>query len=46
MPKKTPLLIRELRAALGRLDELVDEEGELIATRYGKPIARIVPVAP
>ncbi len=38
------LSIREMRAELGRLDELVEEEGELIVTRHGKPVARLLPV--
>lgn len=38
------LSIREIRAALPTLAELVEREGELIITRRGRPIARIVPV--
>ena len=38
------LSIREVRASLGQLDDLVHDEGELIVTRHGKAIARIVPV--
>lgn len=37
------LSIREMRAALGRLDELVEQEGEMIVTRHGRPVARILP---
>lgn len=37
------LSIREMRASLGRLDELVDREGELIITRNGQAVARVVP---
>ena len=40
------LSIREMRAELGRLARLVDREGELIVTRRGKAIARIVPFEP
>jgi len=40
------LTIREMREALGRLDRLVDASGELILTRRGKAIARILPVQP
>ena len=46
-PSKAPaktLSIREARASLGRLEELVSEAGELLITRHGKPIARVVPV--
>ena len=38
------LSIREMRAALGRLDKLMEEEGEVLITRHGHPIARILPV--
>ena len=38
------LNVREMRAAIGRLDTLVDASGELIVTRGGKVIARILPV--
>lgn len=38
------LSIREMRSELGKLDQLVQIEGELLITRQGKPIARILPV--
>jgi antitoxin (DNA-binding transcriptional repressor) of toxin-antitoxin stability system len=38
------LSIREMRAALGHLDELLDREGEIILTRRGKKVARLVPI--
>ena len=37
------LTIRELRQVLSRLDKLVEEEGEVLVTWRGRPIARIVP---
>ena len=37
------LSVREMRAAIGRLDELVAEAGELVVSRNGKPIARVLP---
>ena len=37
------LNIREVRSALSRLDELVGKEGEVVVTRRGKPLARILP---
>lgn len=37
--------IREMRASIGRLDELVEEAGELVICRRGKPIARVLPVS-
>ncbi|MBY5269429.1 type II toxin-antitoxin system Phd/YefM family antitoxin [Spiribacter sp. 1M153] len=39
------LNIREMRANIGRLDELVAVEGELVVNRRGKPIARILPMS-
>ncbi len=38
------LNVREMRASIGRLDTLVDASGELVVTRNGRPIARILPV--
>lgn len=38
------LSIREMRSSLGKLDNLLDDAGELIITRHGKAIARILPV--
>jgi antitoxin (DNA-binding transcriptional repressor) of toxin-antitoxin stability system len=39
------LNVREMRASIGRLDDLVDAAGELIVSRRGRPIARILPVS-
>ena len=39
------LSVREMRANIGRLDELVEDAGELIISRRGKPIARVLPVS-
>ena len=39
------LSIREMREKLGSLDRLVEKEGEIIVTRRGVPIARLLPVA-
>jgi antitoxin (DNA-binding transcriptional repressor) of toxin-antitoxin stability system len=36
--------IREARNALGHLDEFLAENGEMIITRHGKRIARILPM--
>jgi prevent-host-death family protein len=36
--------IREMRSELGHLDRLMDEEGEVIVTKHGKPIARLLPL--
>ena len=38
------LSVREMRESIGKLDRLVDEAGEIIVTRNGKAIARILPV--
>lgn len=38
------LSIREIRAELGRLDEMVQREGEVLVTRRGVPVARLLPV--
>ena len=38
------LSIREMRAALGRLDEILEDEGEVVITRHGAPVARLLPV--
>lgn len=40
------LSIREMREALGQLDQLVEHEGELIITRRGRAIARVLPFKP
>lgn len=38
--------VRDLRAALARLERVLAEEGEVVLTRRGKQIARILPSAP
>ena len=38
------LTVREVRANIGRLDELVEEAGEIIIGRRGRPIARLLPM--
>ena len=38
------LTIRQMRTALGRLDQIVTREGEIVVTRRGRPLARVVPV--
>lgn len=40
------LSIREMRNSLGQLGSLVEESGELVVTRRGRPIARVLPVTP
>lgn len=38
------LNIRQVRASVGHLDELVAKSGEIVVTRHGKPILRILPI--
>jgi prevent-host-death family protein len=38
------LSIREVRRELTQLDELVSREGEVVVTRRGRAIARLLPV--
>lgn len=38
------LSIRDLRAKLGQLDKVLGQEQEIIITRRGKPVARLLPV--
>lgn len=38
--------VREMRAALPRLEQLLAEEGEVVITRNGKPVARVLPSVP
>jgi antitoxin (DNA-binding transcriptional repressor) of toxin-antitoxin stability system len=40
------LSIREMRGALGRLDEILERENEVIIARRGKAIARLLPMRP
>ena len=37
------LTVRQLRTALPRIAELVEAEGEILITRHGKTVARVVP---
>lgn len=36
--------VREMRAVLARLEDVVEREGELVVTRRGKAVARVLPV--
>lgn len=38
------LSIREVRKELAQLDELLSREGEVVVTRRGRPIARLLPL--
>lgn len=38
------LTIREMRSSLSHLDRVLAEEGELIVTRRGRALARIIPL--
>lgn len=37
------LSVREVRAALPQLEGILEQEGELVITRNGVPIARVLP---
>jgi prevent-host-death family protein len=39
------LSVRETRNKLSELDTLVERAGEIVITRRGRPIARLLPVA-
>ena len=36
--------IREVRALLADIENVVADEGELVVTRHGRPVARILPM--
>ncbi len=38
--------IRELREALPAIEQLVEREGELVITRHGRPLAKVVSLQP
>ena len=38
------LSIREMRSALTRVDQLLARQGELVITRRGRPVARVLPM--
>lgn len=38
------LSIREVRKELAQIDLLVAREGEVVVTRHGRPIARLLPL--
>ena len=38
------LSIREVRKELAQIDDLVSREGEIVVTRHGRPIARLLPI--
>jgi antitoxin (DNA-binding transcriptional repressor) of toxin-antitoxin stability system len=38
------LSIREMRASLGQLDRLLEKEGEIVLTRRGTRVARVLPM--
>jgi prevent-host-death family protein len=38
------LSVRELREALSTIDQLVRDEGEVVVTRHGHPLVKLVPV--
>jgi antitoxin (DNA-binding transcriptional repressor) of toxin-antitoxin stability system len=40
------LSVREVRAELSTLEELLVKEGEVVITRHGRAIARLLPLRP
>lgn len=38
--------IRELRAALPTIAQIVEREGDVVLTRHGRPLVRVVPLEP
>jgi antitoxin (DNA-binding transcriptional repressor) of toxin-antitoxin stability system len=38
------LSIREMRSSLGKLDDLLEKEGEIVLTRRGSRVARVLPI--
>jgi prevent-host-death family protein len=40
----TQITIRQARAILARLDEELAKKGEIIITRRGRPLAKLVPI--
>ncbi len=38
--------IRELRASLSFIDEIVERDGDVVLTRNGRPLVRMVPLNP
>lgn len=39
------MTIRKIRESIGQLEEIVSESGEIVITKRGAPIARIIPIA-
>jgi antitoxin (DNA-binding transcriptional repressor) of toxin-antitoxin stability system len=38
--------VREMRTALPGIEQLLAEKGEIVVTRNGKPLARVLPTVP
>lgn len=36
--------IRQMREELSRIEEVVEREGEVVITRHGRPVAKVVPL--
>jgi len=36
------LSIRQLRGSLATIEQLVDREGEIVITRHGRPLAKVI----
>lgn len=40
------LSVRELRDALSSISQMVESEGEVVLTRHGRPLVKLVPLHP
>lgn len=38
--------IRELRASLSSIEHIVEHDGDVVLTRHGRPLVRLVPLEP
>lgn len=39
------MTIRKIRESIGQLEEIISESGEIVVTKRGAPIARVVPIS-
>jgi prevent-host-death family protein len=40
----TKMTVRQVRSALPRIEDVVDREGEIVITRRGRAVARVLPI--
>jgi prevent-host-death family protein len=46
MANMREMSIRELRSSLSSIDEIVEREGEVVLTRHGRPLGKLIPLQP